>query len=371
MTQWHRYTPFSADHGRDWEERWEYANGDAARRSFDMQVRAGKPLDVLKLKGIDLGEVRDYAGFLETTAARLYGAGADIRRMTQCPLCHAPLDDAAVELAVFGVPYLRCGSCGHVGVGARPRAEVLDEVFAESEAHSSTYIDHSAIETRMTQIIAPKLDWCLEHFQRRTGKSPRTVLDVGAGGGHFLAGAQRCGMAVEGFEKSRASRAFAREAFGLELREDDFLAVGGAPVDLITFWGLLEYVAQPRDFIVAALRRLSPGGMLIVEVPRVDSLGTMVQGMDGAVIARHMDPTTHVNGFTDASLCTALVDEGFVPVAAWYFGMDAYETCVQAALRADDPKLFDVLADFIPVIQQALDRGRQCDDIIVAAVPAG
>ena len=111
MTQWHRHTPFGADHGREWEERWEYTHGDAVRRMFDVQVRAGKPLDVLKLKGIDLGEVRDYAGFLETTAARLYGAGAKVRRMTQCPLCHASLDGAAVELAVFGVPYLRCGSC--------------------------------------------------------------------------------------------------------------------------------------------------------------------------------------------------------------------------------------------------------------------
>ena len=47
------------------------------------------------------------------------------------------------------------------------------------------------------------------------------------------------------------------------------------------------------------------------------------------------------------------------------------ETWLQATLRADDPKLFDVLTDFIPVIQQALDRGRQCDDTTVAAGTAG
>lgn len=370
MTQWHRHTPFSADHGREWEERWVYSADGNACRSFDVRVRAGKPLDVLKLKGVDLGEVRDYADFLKGTSARLYGAGADIRRLPDCPLCRATLDGAAVELAVFGVPYVRCSRCGHVGVGARPLPTVLDEIFAESETHSSAYIDHSAIETRMTQIIAPKLDWCMEHFQGRNRRLPQSVLDVGAGGGHFLAGAVRRSMAVEGFEKSRASRAFAREAFDLELREDDFLSADGTPVDLITYWGLLEYVAQPRDFIAAALRRLTSDGMLVVEVPRVDSLGTLVQGMEGAVVARHMDPTTHVNGFTDASLCTALVEEGFIPVAAWYFGMDAYETCVQAALRANDPGLFEAFADFIPVIQQALDRGRQCDDIIIAAVPA-
>jgi 2-polyprenyl-3-methyl-5-hydroxy-6-metoxy-1,4-benzoquinol methylase len=371
MTQWHRYSPFSADHGREWDERWEYSPAEGnLPRTFDVRVRAGKPLDVLKLKGIDLGEVREYAAFLERTSSRLYGAGADLRRVPACPLCHAPLDGAAVELAVFGVPYVRCGRCGHVGVGARPQPEVLDAIFAESETHSSTYVDRNAIETRMTQIIAPKLDWCTELFRSRSRREPRSVVDVGAGGGHFLAGAARRGMTAEGFEKSWASRAFAHEAFGLDLREDDFLSASGPPADLITFWGLLEYVARPRDFIAAALRRLTFDGMLVVEVPRVDSLGTLVQGMEGAVVARHMDPTTHVNGFTDASLCTALVEEGFIPVAAWYFGMDAYEACVQAALRADDPKLFDVLADFIPVIQQALDRGRQCDDIIIAAVPA-
>jgi hypothetical protein len=178
-------------------------------------------------------------------------------------------------------------------------------------------------------------------------------------------------MVVEGFEMSRASCAFAREVFNLNLRQDDFLASSPGPTDLITFWGLLEYVAQPRDFIAAARKALAPEGMLIVEVPRVDSLGTLVQGMDGAVVARHMDPTTHVNGFSDASLCTALVEEGFAPVAAWFFGMDAYETCVQMALKAGNSGLIETFSGFIPVIQRALDCGRQCDDIIVAAVPMG
>lgn len=369
MSHWHRHIPFSADHGQEWDERWEYSKPGSSCRNFNVRVRAGKALDVLKLKGINLDEVREYSGFLETTAARLYGGGADIQSVPDCPLCHAPLAGAAVELAVFGVPYVRCSQCGHVGVGARPRPAVLDEVFAESDTHSSTYVDHNAIEIRMAQIIAPKLDWCSGHFRDRNRRQPASVIDVGAGGGHFLAGAKRGGMQVEGYEKSRASRAFAREAFGLELRDDDFLAGAGTPAELITFWGLLEYVAQPRDFIAAARSRLAADGMLVVEVPRVDSLGTRLQAMPGAVVARHMDPTTHVNGFTDESLCTALVEEGFMPVAAWYFGMDAYEACVQAALHANDPKLFDVLADFIPVIQQALDRGRQSDDIIIAAVP--
>jgi hypothetical protein len=92
----------------------------------------------------------------------------------------------------------------------------------------------------------------------------------------------------------------------------------------------------------------------------------MVQAQEGAVVARHMDPTSHVNAFSDESLCTALVEEGFAPVAAWYFGMDAWEFVVQAALRAGG-ELVPQLADTIPTLQRAVDRGRQCDDIVVGA----
>jgi 2-polyprenyl-3-methyl-5-hydroxy-6-metoxy-1,4-benzoquinol methylase len=366
---WQRTVPFGADHKNAWQETWQYRTVTGDARFFNVQVRAGKQLDVLKLKGIDLGEVRSYADFLAPTAERLYRSVAEIRRVVECPMCLTTLGSAKVELAVFGVPYLRCAACGHVGVGARPAAEVLDQIFTESETHSSAYVDRNSIEIRMEQIIAPKLDWCVGHFREHRGREPKSVVDVGAGGGHFLAGAKRRGMAVDGFEKSRVSRAFAQEAFGLSLRDDDFLATSDLAPDVITFWGLLEYVARPRDFLAAARRCIGPNGMLVVEVPRVDALGTMVQGMDGAVVARHMDPTSHINGFTDASICTALVEEGFAPMAAWYFGMDAYETFVQAALKANDSAMFDVLADFIPVLQQALDRGRQCDDIIIAAVP--
>ena len=369
MNRWHRQVPFDADHAREWQERWTYLEPSGSSRDFDIRVRAGKPLDVLKLKGVNLEEVREYSSFLAFTAVQLYGNPASIVQLSNCPLCSNTLMTATTELTVFGVAYRRCNECGHVGVGARPDASVLDRVFTESETHSAVYVDPAAVETRMSQIIAPKLEWCRTCYHDLYRRQAASIIDVGAGGGHFLAGAHRAGMTVEGYEKSRASRAFAREAFNLGLLDADFLAGQGKSADIVTFWGLLEYVEQPRRFIAAARRRLEHDGMLVVEVPRVDSLGTWLQAMPGSVVARHMDPTTHVNGFSDASLCTALVEEGFRPVAAWYFGMDAYEACVQAALRAGDPKLFDVLADFIPVIQQALDRGRQCDDIIVAAVP--
>ena len=364
MARWSRSVSFSSDHKAQRVEHWEYGS-----RVFEMEVRLGKDLDVLALKGTDLEQVRAYAKLLERTAAELYGPSSQSTEQRQCPACHTSLMKPEVELHVFGVPYVRCGECSHVTVGRRPDPAALGRGFAESEAHSSVYVDRQALETRMEQIIAPKIEWSVEHYRRRRGRAPKRLLDVGAGGGHFLAGAQRRGMKVEGFEKSRASRAFAKEAFGLELRADEFTEAQPATADLVTFWGLLEYVQEPRSFLAAARHAVAPGGMLIVEVPRADALGTRVQALEGAMVARHMDPTTHVNAFSDESLCTALVEEGFAPIAAWYFGMDAYEALVQAALRDNDAGLLPRMAHLAPVLQRALDLGRQCDDIVIAALP--
>jgi 2-polyprenyl-3-methyl-5-hydroxy-6-metoxy-1,4-benzoquinol methylase len=371
--RWSRTIPFSADYDPDRMEMWHCHFDDGSVQSFDVSVRIGKAVDILSLKGLDLRETRDYSAFLTDTANRLYEEAASRRHLSRCVCCCTPLSGKEKEvLRIFDISYVRCQMCGHVLVPEQPTPEALRAVFSESEKHSSTYVDHSALETRISQIVAPKVQWCLEQFSvTYIGKRPRSVIDVGAGGGHFLAGAARAGLSVDGFELSKASREFAAEVFNIQLRNEDFLSADCNRSDLVTFWGLLEYVSDPAPFIAAARRTLSKDGLLIVEVPRVDSLSTAVQSIPGAVVARHMDPTSHINGFSDESLMTLLVQGGFKPVAAWYFGMDIYETLVQMALRRDDPNMLESVADFIPRLQESVDLGRQCDDIIVAAIPLG
>jgi hypothetical protein len=108
--------------------------------------------------------------------------------------------------------------------------------------------------------------------------------------------------------------------------------------------------------------------MIIVEVPRYHCLSTAIQKACPQYIARHMDPSTHVNCFSDSSLATALFDSGFRPVKIWYFGMDAYEIFVNLALASGDTGALGKWAEHIPLVQSFLDAARLCDDIVVAAV---
>jgi 2-polyprenyl-3-methyl-5-hydroxy-6-metoxy-1,4-benzoquinol methylase len=344
--------------------RWELPDGTA----FELEVRVGKPLDVLGLKRTSLTELRDYAEGLARTAAELYAPEASRREIESCPMCAHPTDHAPVAAEVYGVSYHRCPRCGHGFVRSQPVTERIEARYAESDELAATYTDPESLELRMEQVVEPKVAWTLEAFRRHRGGDPRSAIDVGAGGGHFVAGLERAGIHAEGYEVSAASRRFARDAFGLDLRNEDFLAAD-AGADLVTFWGLLEYTPEPRRFLEAARRTIADEpGMLVVEVPRLDCLSSAVQQELPETVARHLDPTSHLNCFSDAGLATALHETGFRPVAAWYFGMDAYELAVQLALRVGDES-FARLADLLLPLQGALDEALFCDDLVVAALP--
>lgn len=366
MSLWTRTSPLDAAQERQ-QENWTLADRDGQARSFQLDVKTGKPLDVMGLKSSSLAETREYAEMLSARAMKLYGPGMPLVEMTSCTCCGSSLSEARECLRIFDVPYHRCPRCGHVMVTRRPAGEDLN--FEESAEVSQTYVDPSTCEVRLSQVIAPKVDWMNETYAKQHGRRPASVVDVGAGGGHFVEGARRAGAAASGFELSKASRAFAKAAFGLDLRSDDFLSAQLDQADVITMWGLLEYVQEPRRFLDRARAALTADtGMVVVEVPRFDALGTAAQAANPRNVARHMDPTTHINCFSDSSLATVLVGAGFAPVAVWYFGMDAYELLVQCALRGGTA--LSKLADMIPALQGSLDSARCCDDIIVAAVPA-
>lgn len=372
--RWTRVAPLDSGGSPTRRETWQCHRGRQLVQAFDVEVTIGKALDVAGLKGATPRSVRESAAFLARTAARLYGDGAARRLIAECPCCATATADAPVAMTVFAVPYVRCRSCGHVFVREQPDPAALERLFRESDEHAAAYTDsdRGAVDRRLREVVEPKLDWVLRQASALGGPAVRRVADVGAGGGHFVEACRRRGLDAIGYELSRASRAFARQAFGLELRDSDFREAGAddEPLDVVTFWGLLEYASDPRSFLEAARRQLRSSGLLVVEVPRFECLGTEVQKLLPGTVWRHMDPTSHVNCFSDTSLATLLGATGFRPVAAWYFGMDAYELLVQLATASDDNGLIERCAHLLPGLQAGLDAALFCDDVVVAATVA-
>jgi 2-polyprenyl-3-methyl-5-hydroxy-6-metoxy-1,4-benzoquinol methylase len=359
--------------GADSTERWELQD-DAGKivASYPMQVRLGKPFDVLRMKGQSPAQLRDWTAQVAKAVSQLYAPGAPRRTVKHCPCCGAPVAAEEAFCRIHGVAYQRCLCCMHLFVREQPAQDVLNRMFAENDDYAHEYVSQEGLDQRLREIVTPKLDWVRAIYRQRYGRELRSVVDVGAGGGHFVACGRRAGLAAEGYEINRAAVAFAKTAFAVDLRSEDFLAVAAQPghADLVTCWGLLEYTPEPARFMAAARQRLAAdGGMLVLEVPRADAFGSAIQAQFPESVWRHLAPASHVNVFSDASLATLLHDNGFRPIAAWYFGMDFFELLCQFASALDDERLLTQLGRLVAPMQAQLDIAEFVDDIIVAAVP--
>ena len=63
--------------------------------------------------------------------------------------------------------------------------------------------------------------WVLDAWAGEHGGRPDAMADIGAGGGHMVAGFRESGLTASGYELSAPSRRFAAEAFGIDLLDAD------------------------------------------------------------------------------------------------------------------------------------------------------
>ena len=369
--RWTRKRDLALPLGGERAEVWECQDGNGPVASYPMQVRLGKPFDVLRMKRRSVEEFREWASHTRHMADKLYAADVRRRHVDACPCCSETTAEAETFCTIHDVTYLRCAICAHVFIGNQPAADVLNQTFADAAGHTQDYLSPEHLEQRLREIVQPKLDWVRSTYRRHVGRDVCSIVDVGAGAGHFVACCQRAGLHAEGYEISKAALLFAKEAFAIDLKHEDFLAsLESRQCDVVTFWGLLEYTPEPARFVAAARRHLAdPGGMLILEVPRADALGAAIQAQSPHSVWRHLVPTSHVNVYSDASVATLLHGNGFRPIAAWYFGMDFYELLCQFAVVLDDDRLLTQLGPLVGPMQAWVDAAEFSDDLIVAAVP--
>lgn len=368
---WSRTRPLAFALKDQSDEVWALSENGRVVAQYPVAVTQGKTLDVIGLRGYEADQLREQVAHTRETINQMYADQDSLRIIEHCPACQSKIADRSTFCVVHGIEYSRCRTCGHVYVERQPPLEALNKAYAEEEAYALDYVDPKQLEQRRSQITRPKLDWVLDVYRRHRRRDAKAVLDVGAGGGHFVSCCHSAGLDAEGIELSAAACKFAEGAFGIKLRHEDYLAASivSGGFDLVTFWGILEFAPEPARLVSAARRHVSSDGMLIVEVPRADAFGTAIQMQYADSIWRHLAPSSHMNIFSDASLASLLHDNGFRPVAAWYFGMDFFEMLTQIVTELDDNSIVQRLGRLVAPMQHWLDKAEFNDDIVVAAVP--
>jgi SAM-dependent methyltransferase len=103
---------------------------------------------------------------------------------------------------------------------------------------------------------------------------PGPLLEIGPGGGHFLAAARERGHEIAGIELSAANRAFILKHFGIALA-DEPIEQDRLPANYfqtVVSFNCIEHVLDPVEEMIAVRRVLAPGGIFIFTTSNAASL---------------------------------------------------------------------------------------------------
>ena len=176
--------------------------------------------------------------------------------------------------------FVRCRGCGLVYQNPRIRVEHITRYYDDDYIAHRKKTDWGLL-TPLYERAMDRHDRAKESLVRRyvaLGPSSE-ILDVGSGAGTFLARMQaRYGARVVGVDFKDLSRRpeYAQVEFhcGLFYEQD----VGVSRFDLVTMWHFLEHDYDPPRTLRRARAALKPGGCLVIEVPRLDSLTFRLYG---------------------------------------------------------------------------------------------
>ena len=134
------------------------------------------------------------------------------------------------------------------------------------------------------------------------------VLDVGCGSGGFLRVMRERGWRVQGTElETRASAQDRPTDVPVSYGALWDAGLVRASFEAVTFWHVLEHVADPKRYLTAAYDLLRPGGALFLEVPNFSSW----QAQFGGERWFHLDAPRHTIHLTPDAAIRLLQSSGF------------------------------------------------------------
>jgi 2-polyprenyl-3-methyl-5-hydroxy-6-metoxy-1,4-benzoquinol methylase len=190
----------------------------------------------------------------------------------KCHLCGA--DDSTV---VFPKGYaqlhqiVKCNRCGLMY--SNPQELIDCERFNSPEYPKVFDPAYSRIYFQKQHVQLPDNARALEVLNGYLPKRGR-LLEIGCYVGIFLSRMQEDGWDVTGLEPETAGANYARATYGLNVIEGllNTVSLPEHHFDAAMMLHVIEHMPEPNADLKAIHRTLKPGGVLVVETPRFDSL---------------------------------------------------------------------------------------------------
>jgi len=216
----------------------------------------------------------------------------------------------------FGI--VRCEQCRLIRLDPQPAAEELGRYYPSQYWFAPDRTLVSRLEESYRRIV---LSGHVRFVARALRASPARgpLLDVGCGGGLFLAMMRRRGFRVVGLDSSREAAAVAWRQHRVPAVVAD---LQDAPFRPGSFAGIamshvLEHLPDPCVYLSAAHRLLAPQGRLVIFVPNAASLQFALLGKRW----NGLDVPRHLFDYRDRDIERILETMGFSVVRRSYFSL--------------------------------------------------
>lgn len=236
--------------------------------------------------------------------------------MRACPNCGNKEYKTKIREKEFVIG--ECELCGLTYLLNPPDEKEIYEDYYTIEFRGEDYRKDSPYEhlTEIFEINRQRVAFIQslagKHFKTKsqTVNTGFTLLDIGCGTGLFLKSCTDAGFSVSGIDVSMNALNFARENYNLEVSSKtlDDLLKEGKKYDLITMWHVLEHIMNPVEELRKVKGILKEGGLLIVEVPNLNSVKFRLSGKKWKG-GNH--PLYHRSFFTATTLEETLAMSGF------------------------------------------------------------
>lgn len=335
-----------------------------------MIKKYGKPIDVMRFKKSMINREK-LAELIATNVqfGKIVASNPKSEIILQCPICGSGSCEKGPM--IYDIVYNICALCGMYYASLRLSPEEIEKYYEKNSNYSKTsYADRETYQYRAKEVSLPKIDFVLNFI---SGSHCRW-LDVGSGIGDVVYNLKLRGFDARGIELSEESIKFSKEVFGVDLEkksmEDVLSEEGEGSFDVVSYFGVLEHMSYPLKQIECAYRLISPGGLLVLEVPSSESFSVLADSFFTDSVVRQMTPFQHIMLFSQKTLMTLAEKFSLKAEGMWFIGLDLYNlllhigTKVPGFLESDVcGKIFELNND----IQEVFDKKEMSDQILFVA----
>ncbi|MDR1039437.1 MAG: class I SAM-dependent methyltransferase [Deltaproteobacteria bacterium] len=221
----------------------------------------------------------------------------DLVRPRSCPVCSTPPGPGLFVKG--GFRHVRCPECGLIYVSLVLREDVMLRYWREELAWMSVL--NSGPQEELDRL---KFSYGLEAAEAHLARGvPGNVLDMGAGNGTFVRTASARGWKATAVEiNTESAQSMLDEGYQVIVKPLELSDVPHGAFELVTFWEVLEHLAEPRQTLARVAPLFAEGGLLLVLVPNAGSLVTRILHEKSHTFGGH----SHLNHFNAGSLTRLL-----------------------------------------------------------------